>query len=93
MFMFPKFVQVGLYLGGGCIYGGRRLIFGMLIGFHIWGHIFKGGLYTGGIITGYYSIGYGIEFNHFIKFFENSKGKKHGKIPHKKETETLAHNI
>ena len=29
MFMFPKFVQVGLYLGRGRIYGGGRLIFGI----------------------------------------------------------------
>ena len=36
---------------------------------------------------------YGIEFNHFMKIFGNSNGKKHGKIPHKKETETLVHNI
>ena len=36
---FPKFVQVGLYLGGGRIYWGGRLIFGLLIGFHIWGHM------------------------------------------------------
>ena len=52
------------------------------------GHIFKGGggvgLYAGGMLTGFYGIGYGIEFNHFMKIFGNSKGKKYGKIPHKK---------
>ena len=81
------------YIWEGHIYWGERLIFGILIGFHIWGHIFKWGLYTEGILTGFYGIGYGIEFNHFMKIFGNSNGKKHGKIPHKKETETLVHNI
>ena len=32
--MFPKFIQVGLYLGDVCIGG---LAFRMLIGLHIWG--------------------------------------------------------
>ena len=84
MLMFPKFVQVGLYFffwGGGALYGGGRLIFGMLIGFRIWGYIFKMGLYTGDILTGFYSIGYGIEFNHFMKIFGNSKRKKTWKDP------------
>ena len=58
--MFPKFIQVGLY-SGERIYGGPgeagELIFGMLIGLHIWrGRIFGGGLYTGGVLTGFYSI-------------------------------------
>ena len=60
-------------------------MFGMLILFHIWGHILKGmgkgGLYTRGILTGFYGIGYGIEFNHFMKTFGNSKGKKTWKNP------------
>ena len=45
--MFPKFIQVGLYSGGGGgggVYTGG-FIFGMLIGFHIWGaYILGGGL-------------------------------------------------
>ena len=43
--MFPKFIQVGLYLAG--------LMFGMLIGLHIWGAYIWGGLYTGGVLTGF----------------------------------------
>ena len=39
------------------------------------------GLYTGDILTGFYSIGYGIEFNHFMKIFGNSKRKKTCKDP------------
>ena len=66
----------------------------MLIGFYIWGiswrraykqgaywGILKKGLQTGGILTGFYGIGYGIEFNHFMKTFGNSKGKKTWKNP------------
>ena len=32
------------------------LIFGMLIGFHIWGACIQGGLYMGGLLTGFYDI-------------------------------------
>ena len=92
MFIFPKFVQMSLYFGG-CIYRRGRLIFVMLIKFHIWEHIIKGNLYTGGIFTEFYSIGYGREFHHFMKSFGSSKGKENGKIRHKKETEILVHNI
>ena len=44
---------MGLYFGGGGIY--RGLIFGMLIGLHIWGggRIFAG---EGGVLTGFYRI-------------------------------------
>ena len=45
--MFLKFIQVGLHLGSVYTRWGGGLIFGMLIGFHIWGRIFGGGLYTG----------------------------------------------
>ena len=38
--MFPKFIQMGLYLGETHIQ--RGLIFGMLIGFHIWGAYIQG---------------------------------------------------
>ena len=41
----------------------------------------RGDLYAGDILTGFYSIGYGIEFNHFIKIFGNFKGKKTWKDP------------
>ena len=49
--MFPKFIQVGLYLGGEAYIRGD--IFRMLIGLHIWGAYFGAGrglLYEGRII-------------------------------------------
>ena len=54
--MFPKIIQVSFFLrGGGArhIYRGRGLIFGMLIGLHIWGaYTFLGGaLIYGGRIN------------------------------------------
>ena len=42
-----------LYLRGRK-YGG--LIFGMLIGLHIWGVDIRGGLYTQAVLTGFYSM-------------------------------------
>ena len=51
------------------------------MGFIFRGHIFKGGLICRGHINRIYSIGYGIEFNHFIKIFGNFKGKKTWKDP------------
>ena len=59
--MFPKFIQMGLYwyIRGVYIQEGKGvegLIFGMLIGLHIWG----GGLFSGGsltyrgVLTGFY---------------------------------------
>ena len=57
------------------------------MGFIFGGISDRGPLYTGGILTGFYGIGYGIEFNDFTKIFGKSKGKKHGKNPHEKETE------
>ena len=57
--MFPKFIQVGLYSGGGGggVYTGG-FIFGMLIGFHIWGAYILGGAYIRreGVLTGFYGI-------------------------------------
>ena len=41
------------YIWRGRIYGGQRFIFGVLIGFHIWGHIFEGILYAGDLLTGF----------------------------------------
>ena len=60
--MFPKFIQMGLYwyIRGVYIQEGKGvegLIFGMLIGLHIWG---GGGLFSGGgltyrgVLTGFY---------------------------------------
>ena len=46
-----------LYSGGGVVYtGGGGFIFGMLIGLHILGDIYSGGLYTGSVLTGFYGI-------------------------------------
>ena len=57
MFAFPKFIQVGLYSGGVNMEGEQ--IFGIFIGFHIWGGgiFFVGrGVYTGGVFKGFYDI-------------------------------------
>ena len=45
-----------LYSGGGVVYTGGGFIFGMLIGLHILGDIYSGGLYTGSVLTGFYGI-------------------------------------
>lgn len=58
-FMFPKFIQVGLYLRGryNTGKGGEGLIFGMLNGLHIWGAYIPGGAYMwGDVLIGFYGM-------------------------------------
>ena len=50
-----KIYPSGLIFGGTYVWWG--LIFGMFIGFHIWGGAYiQGGLICGGILTGFYGI-------------------------------------
>ena len=52
--MFRRLDKVDGPIFGGHIYG--DLIFGMLIGLHIWGAYIRVGLHTGGILTGFCGI-------------------------------------
>ena len=68
---------MGLYSEKGRICGG--LIFGILIGLHTWGRIFRvgvwgGGLFMGGVLTGFYGTFFK---NHCFKIYPKEKLQDH----------------
>ena len=55
-FMFPKFIQVGLYLGGGGAYIREGAYIRDVNWVSYMGGVYSGGLYTGGALTGFYGM-------------------------------------